>query len=794
MVIKRERLRVPVTPAAEMHIWDDLHQDFPGLINDVKSSYWSSLRLGFVDSGEGIPGEIYFPQNGAILYYKVDPRREFIEAGCLLPNGDGVQTFQGFCERIKEAVMPGKREAHPHWRPYTDTNATFELVREEAQNVTATAEQLNAASALADAERRDLLRSIQSQRSCLLEKLTTPEKSLMQVGQDVGLLESLGLVQKDFVVFCREQGNQISRVSNFSQIEDATRRGFKCFSCGRPIAEERIDQLLAPTAEGQQLARPNYWLSLLLSQALENMRIPMEQQVTIAAGEQARVLDLFANHDGILMMFEVKEEKIQLDDVFLFFSRVRYYRPNVAFLVTTRPVGAEVRQYLQAGEAEGQVMLLEGIADLERHVGAVLAREQRGRFRHIVEMLEPGTRVDVGSLVFEFFFGKEEKVREAMSEAGEKLVEGALFAAQPEVEPPRPAEEHLPVEENPSQETPLVEPQPPMPVVEEQPTPVVDSRPSPREEPSEPAGMGMDEGDLGPLTDMSAGMMGEELLLDQPILEIQEIVDMGEMTMAPDRPSGDEEREAIIRRLTDEIVVHGVPGRFESLNALLGELNAIPTVSSALVTDDGLVIAEALGARFPDELVAALCAEMHDQTQRGMEEMGVGRANRVLVESMGDRLDIRPVGDRVLLVVREERPMRDSEEESANTLPGEMVLREAMLKKVLEDLTMVEGVKGGIVAGRDGLAIDYAIAEETMPPDYVSAILSLIVVESEKMCKRLDLHPIRQISVRTAETQFSLIPLDKEGILITMLEPGRPREVWQNRLYAAANMLTSVFQ
>jgi len=69
-----------------------------------------------------------------------------------------------------------------------------------------------------------------------------------------------------------------------------------------------------------------------------------------------------------------------------------------------------------------------------------------------------------------------------------------------------------------------------------------------------------------------------------------------------------------------------------------------------------------------------------------------------------------------------------------------------------------------------------------------------MVVDNERNLQRLELHPVRQITVRTERGLISLIPLDKEGILITLLDATTPREVWQNSLYAAANMLTSVFQ
>ena len=54
--------------------------------------------------------------------------------------------------------------------------------------------------------------------------------------------------------------------------------------------------------------------------------------------------------------------------------------------------------------------------------------------------------------------------------------------------------------------------------------------------------------------------------------------------------------------------------------------------------------------------------------------------------------------------------------------------------------------------------------------------------------------PTRQIVLRGDRFSFSLIPLDKQTVLITILSVNAPKDVWQTRLQGAATMLASVFQ
>lgn len=775
MQIKRERLRVLVNPRAEMSIWDDLRQDFKGYVHEVKSQYWKAFHLPFVESGEAVPGEVFFADPNIIMYYMIDPSRQFIEAGCVLPRGDGEQVFQGFCERIKDNVLPGFREREPFWTPHVDRNPAFDLVKEEAQRLTPSPEQLEAASALSATPRREMLRTIFQQRSTLMETLANG-RPVMEIGQDVQLLEGLGLVQKEFVVFCREGGNQISRVNNLSLIEDATRRGFKCFSCGRPIAEERIDQLLSCTSAGNILARPNYWLGLVVCQGLERLGIQRTDMLMVPSGHQA-VIDLFANHDGALLMFEIKESSIRLDDVFLFFSRLRYYRPEMAFFITTRPVNEEVRKYL-AHETSIPVTLVEDAATLEEQVRRQVFTAQREHVRQTVDRLVPLTQVDVGDIVYEFFFGKEEHLHEVIDEAPK-----AVEPPPPHAEPPPPVTEE-PVAEAPGDTASAVAEAvdqaavPPEPVL-------------PTEAPAIELAASTDTATAEPPAPMTEAPM--QLHEEIPIIEdMQEVFEMDDF--APLEKPFEEHREQVFKKAVDDLNAQGVLGRSEALEGLLAEITALPKHGAALVDADGLLLAEALRERAPAELTAGVTLELHDSIQRGLEELGWGRVSRIQIDSAVDRLYVRTTERGVLMVVREERTPHEFEEEMVGTLPGEMVLREAMLKKVLEDLSMVEGLRGNLVAGRDGLLIESLLEVEDVPPDVLSIVFSQMTVDNERNLQRIGLTPLRQLLVRAGDSLFSLIPLDKEGILISLLDTATPREVWQNRLYAAANMLTSVFQ
>jgi predicted regulator of Ras-like GTPase activity (Roadblock/LC7/MglB family) len=111
----------------------------------------------------------------------------------------------------------------------------------------------------------------------------------------------------------------------------------------------------------------------------------------------------------------------------------------------------------------------------------------------------------------------------------------------------------------------------------------------------------------------------------------------------------------------------------------------------------------------------------------------------------------------------------------------------------MEDLGRLEGIQGNLVTSRDGLPIDYQVEEE-LNLEVLGVVLTQAMVDSEQALERLEMAPARQFLLRTEQRWYSVIPLDKEAVMITLLAPDIPRDVWHYKLTSAAQMLASVFQ
>ncbi|MEW6283141.1 MAG: roadblock/LC7 domain-containing protein, partial [Candidatus Eremiobacterota bacterium] len=290
------------------------------------------------------------------------------------------------------------------------------------------------------------------------------------------------------------------------------------------------------------------------------------------------------------------------------------------------------------------------------------------------------------------------------------------------------------------------------------------------------------------------GMLEEHF--EEPALE-----EPGEAIFAEELPevglleqerSYEERLEQTIRHVMEDLQEGGLIHRVKEVEDLMGSVAEVDGCSAALASREGLIVVGRLETAPEPELAAAYQIELYWSFARATEEGELGPLWSLVADGGASRLNIHPVLEDINLVVHESRPDRD-EVDAASSLPGELVLREAILKKVMEDLGRLDGVQGNLVTSRDGLPIDYQVEDE-LNLEVLGVVLTQALVDSEPALERLGMTPVRQVLLRTEARWYSVIPLDREAVMITLLAPEVPRDLWQHKLIGAAQMLASVFQ
>lgn len=792
MHLVRERVSARVSTELEDSLWKHLCSQFQPLVTDVALGLRRVLALELKPNRSG--GEMFLAPTGEVLYYLVGNDRKSLEVGAV--SGQESSIFLDFRAAIEE-ILGSKK-----WSPMPSVSDRFRMMLEDAEPFRASHGDLEAAEIMARPTVRTLLHEVRKRPGALLSSFPG-KRPVADVANDANELDRMGLVTRIFEVFDRESGNKLLRTESYDALVEASSRGFKNFMSGRPILEERVEQILTLTERGRRMSQPNIWLAFLVARELQQCGI-LESDILWLSERDARILDLFVAYQGALLFFEVQEDQVAPDQAYRFLARARYFGPDAAFLVCPQHLNRDsVQVLLRAQGKEPAVYVVDDLSTLEGQLKEVMERSSTQNVQRLLSRFESLTVLRVADLVGEHLLGPAPE--EPVAEPDEPEVDAEPVSMSSTVTSTLPDDidalvgELLedvdvsvsagPLTDDHEEElalagTPLES--------DDELTTALEDIPTHFDE-------GLGEETVVHEEEISTSEL-EELLEEELVLEestVTEDMDFGEELVPemglPEHERTNEERlDQIVRHVLEDLQTQGLTTRVKEVEDLLSEVAEVESCSASLASREGLIVAGKLETAGDHALVAALQSTLYDAFARGTDEGELGWLASLSVEGGQSRLFIQPAIDDLHLLVHEARGHREHED-GASSLPGELVLREAILKKVMEDLGRLDGVQGNLVTSRDGLPIDFQVEEE-LNLEVLGVVLTQAMVDSELALERLEMNPARQFLLRTEARWYSVIPLDKEAVMITLLAPDIPRDIWHYKLTSAAQMLASVFQ
>jgi predicted regulator of Ras-like GTPase activity (Roadblock/LC7/MglB family) len=675
--------------------------------------------------------------------------------------------------------------------------------------------EMEAAFVMKDDNLRSLLQRVSKLESCFQEELITGEGDYDTPGM-LSQLEMLGLINKEFFVSCLKTGMQISRVNSITALDEARALGLKCFNCGRLISEEKISVQVSCSEQGKKFSKPNYWLALHLLYVLEDLGINIDK-VYYKIEKNNRIFDLFVNTLGEFFMFEVKDEPVRLQDIFMFLSRVQYFKPFRAILVSAHPVPLDVRMYLKNYIGSIPLTLVEGLDELDAYVAECFRHKREIYLEKVFRSFRPETSINILKMFEDkFFAGKEympitvdipvrKEVRKKAPkeedvfgkiEGFTEVIPGEELDDMPSVTEEMPdILETMEIKPEITLEIPIPEENIEEPEEVLIPEDEDESLPEDMEIPEEPSEL---EQIQAIEEETRHTKVIETPFEEKPHREEQEfamefmeslpteILPMVDIPISADNT--EEELEAVADDILETVNGEGVAGHYLTLETKLHRINNIGNFKAALADMSGLVICSAMGAETDADSLCAYSSIILQTIQNSLEESGLEKASSIHIEGKTGRIKIYP-GDGALIAAVEERKFGEVEDEGG-MLPGEVVLREAILKKVLEDLSKADGVEGNLIVGKDGLIIESNISGDK-DPDTIAYFTGIIMSEDEQYFESLKIGALKHILIKTSNTLYNMIPIEGEAILATCLDPLAPREVWQSQLPQAALMIKS---
>ncbi|CAN5696452.1 hypothetical protein BH20ACI3_BH20ACI3_31510 [soil metagenome] len=222
--------------------------------------------------------------------------------------------LDAFCREVREVILTQREsgsietnaEGPPHWQhgktgvhdgfkrfiARQDTDTLYTSLRKETMG-----ERIRAASLLEDANARIFLRRAKEAHvEGYAAKLLTGD-AVESYESSIGRLEDAGLVGREVQVSCRKTGHALFRLPTAHALAVVTVSDATCSECGCAVADERVEEVLAPTRLASSLLEDGSWLISRLHYLLREQGVP-ESEIAVGPSSGDGYGQMMANISG----------------------------------------------------------------------------------------------------------------------------------------------------------------------------------------------------------------------------------------------------------------------------------------------------------------------------------------------------------------------------------------------------------------------------------------------------------------------------------------------------------------
>jgi len=315
-----------------------------------------------------------------------------------------------FLKRVRAAAQEtlgqevGTPSSWPVLAPVGSHN--FEAIRKSRQlSFEASTEESQAMAAFTTPEIRALIRDLERVGSLTVSDLpkVLGEAQGAAVAGRLGELRNLGLIQSEYVIVCSRTGNAVLRTDDPQKLQKMAPDWMKC-ACGRPLNEERVDQVIMPTERATSLNDKGRWMTTLALGILAKLGINREQVIVeTTPGGTDMVLDL----SGDLVLVVLKDREFNLADAYGFNAKVSRIKAAEGVIVSNEGLSGDAKRLVQEelGPQRARIAdpfrisFVEGsVQGLEHELGRVVERRRRQYFLRALGDLATIQGLNIGQL------------------------------------------------------------------------------------------------------------------------------------------------------------------------------------------------------------------------------------------------------------------------------------------------------------------------------------------------------------------------------------------------------------
>lgn len=239
------------------------------------------------------------------ILFLVFENDDFVRAGIVYEarTPEPFRRLDAFCHDVRSLVSHDT--SVPEWETSTpamppgfrtfverqDADTLFTSLRKETMS-----KRILAASKLEDESARVFLRTARNaHQEGYAAKLLTGHTESQHV--PIQRLEDAGLVEREVQISCRKTGHALFRLPNPHALAVVTVSDATCSECGAPVADENVEEVIAPTQLASSLLEDGSWLVSRIHFQLREMGVP-EREIAVGPSDGNGYGQLMANICG----------------------------------------------------------------------------------------------------------------------------------------------------------------------------------------------------------------------------------------------------------------------------------------------------------------------------------------------------------------------------------------------------------------------------------------------------------------------------------------------------------------
>jgi len=278
-------------------------------VSEVESSLASSTQTARTKDDEPyVRGDLFCFHDYILFLIFENEETSFIRAGIVYEaqTPEPFRKLDSFCEQIRSLLSGDQNGDLPQWelgkasmpqgfRTFVerqDADSLYTSLRKETMS-----KRILAASKLEDEGARIFLRTARNahQEGYAAKLLTGGNTESSNV--PIQRLEDAGLVEREVQISCRKTGHALFRLPNPHALAVVTVSDATCSECGAPVADENVEEVIAPTQLASSLLEDGSWLVSRLHCLLREMGVP-EREIAVGPSEGNGYGQLMANICG----------------------------------------------------------------------------------------------------------------------------------------------------------------------------------------------------------------------------------------------------------------------------------------------------------------------------------------------------------------------------------------------------------------------------------------------------------------------------------------------------------------